>query len=51
LLVLFTGQQDVKQPTECIVGSVYWLECEAANRLVGSVYWSAGCETTNRMYC
>jgi hypothetical protein len=34
LLVLFTGQQDVKQPTDCSVGAVYWTaRCETANRL------------------
>jgi hypothetical protein len=36
LLVLFTGQQDVKQPRDCIGGALYW---------------SAGSETANRLYC
>ena len=36
LLLLFIGQQNVKQPTDIIVGAVYW---------------SAGCETPNRLYC
>jgi len=36
LLVLFTGQQDIKQPTDSIVGAVYW---------------TAGYQTANRHYC
>jgi hypothetical protein len=36
LLVLCTGEQDVKQPTGCFVGAVYWL---------------TGCETANRLFC
>jgi hypothetical protein len=34
LLVLFTGHQNVKQPTDSIVGVVYWTaECQTAKRL------------------
>jgi len=35
LLELFTGQQGVKQPSDLIVGAVYWLaECQTTNRLL-----------------
>jgi hypothetical protein len=51
LLVLFTGQQYLKQRTDCIVGAVYCTadvkqttECYA-----GAAYCTARCKTANRL--
>jgi hypothetical protein len=56
--VLFTGQQDVKQPTDCTVGAVYWSPgCETANRLLLVLFTAqqyvkqpTGC-TVGAVYC
>jgi hypothetical protein len=49
LLVLFTGQQDIKQPTDTIVGAVYWTAGyqKPTDTIVGAVYWTAECQTAN----